>query len=280
MTVQRAVFVLRCVARLGLSGVGFVACSSDPQQPVIAGPAMPAPAGGAMTAPPAAQPMTPSSAMMAPVVANPMQPAAPGGPMASPTDPASPVAMQGAGMAGAAAPMKQPFVEPDYPDGKLEGTCPDGFTPRSGMNSGFTSDGKMRQFVTYLPNDMSSPRPVFVGITGTEQQSDAFISAAQLASLTQAGWIVMAPVRLCTSEGRQQECLMGVGESTMDGWVWEPWNDGDATQTAEKKWNDDPGQDVRFLENMVRCAATAWPIDQRRMYLGGISAGGSLPTVI
>jgi dienelactone hydrolase len=278
MTVQRAVFAIQCVAWLGLSGIGFAACSSDPQQSVPARPTTPTASGGATAAPPAAQPMAPPAGMIPPAVANPMQPAAPAVPMANPVDPAnpaSPVGMEGAGVAGAAAPGMEPFVEPEYPDGELAGTCPDGFTPRSGMNTGFASDGKMRQFVTYLPSDMSSPRPVFVGITGTEQQSDAFISAAQLTSLTQAGWIVMAPVRLCTSEGRQQECLNGVGESTMDGWTWEPWNDGDATQETEKKWNDDPGQDVRFLENMVRCAATEWPIDQRRLYLGGISAGGS-----
>jgi hypothetical protein len=275
MTVQRALFGIQCLVWLGSSAVGFTACSNDPVQPLPFGPAMAGSTGAATTTPSGAQSMTASTPPMTPVVTNPMQPTTPVVPMANPIAPTNPVGMEGAGVAGAAGPVMEPFVEPDYPDGKLAGTCPDGFMPRSGMNTGFASDGKMRQFVTYLPSDMSTPRPVFVGITGTEQQSDAFISAAQLASLTQAGWIVMAPVRLCTSEGRQQECLMGMGESTMDGWVWEPWNDGDATQTAEKKWNDDPGQDVRFLENMVRCAATAWPIDQRRMYLGGISAGGS-----
>jgi dienelactone hydrolase len=275
MTVQRAVFGVQCVGWLALAGVGFAACSSEPTQPAVVSPAPPAASGGATTAPPGAQPMTPPSAPVAPAVANPAQPTAPAVPMANPIDPMNPSAVGMEGVAGAAGSEMVPFVEPAYPDGPLEGTCPDGFMPRSGMNTGFASDGKMRQFVTYLPNDMSTPRPVFVGITGTEQQSDAFISAAQLAGLTQAGWIVMAPVRLCTSEGRQQECLAGIGESTMDGWTWEPWNDGDATQETEKKWNDDPGQDVRFLENMVRCAATEWPIDQRRLYLGGISAGGS-----
>lgn len=210
--------------------------------------AVPAGAAGAMTPGAAGSaPLTPSSPQMDPVIA--------------------PVG--GAGMP--AAPSIPPVVEPEYKDGKLEGMCPDGFMPRAGMNTGFTSDGKQRDFLVYLPDDMSTPRPVFVGITGTEQQSDAFISAGQLNSLTREGWIVLAPVRLCTSENRQQECLMGVGQSTMQGWVWEPWNDG----SMQDMWNTDAGPDVRYLENMVRCVAKQWQVDNRRIFLGGISAGGS-----
>lgn len=257
--------------------VGFSACSTT--EPAVPGTAvnsmMPAATGAGSAAPaaPPAQTPIPGTAMPGPA-AQPGMPMSPAMPPMNPIQPQTPVAMPDpvatAGAPAMPAPM-MPLQEPEYTDGPLMGACPDNFTPRSGMNSGFLSDGKMRDFIVYLPNDMSSPRPVFVGITGTEQQSDNFITSGGLNSLTAQGWIVLAPVRLCTSEGRQQECLNGVGESTMAGWVWEPWNDG----SREDKWNTDAGQDVRYLENMVRCAAKQWPVDQRRIYLGGISAGGS-----
>jgi dienelactone hydrolase len=272
---RMSVFETPCMSLLALAGIALAACSSDAGQSAVT------PAPGAASATPAMTGTPPPIAAPGPATTagNPMQPAgtvpAPAAPApVTPAPAATPAApTEGTDVAGGAPAAPAPFVEPEYTDGPLEGSCPEGFMPRSGMNSGFQSDDKMREFVVYLPTDMSTPRPVFVGITGTEQQSDAFISAAGLNALTRDGWIVMAPVRLCTTEGRQQECLNGVGESTMDGWVWEPWNDGAADPMG--KWNDDAGQDVRFLENMVRCAAKQWPVDNRRIFLGGISAGGS-----
>jgi hypothetical protein len=258
---------------LSVSSAAVIACSDGAPQGVVPpatsmANAMPAAGAAPTAAPPTAVAMgnTPAAmgngAVPAPPVGNPSLPPPVAGGSATPVDP---------GAAGAGAVTEVPFMEPVYEDGPLEGSCPDGFTPRMGMNSGFVSDEKEREFLVYLPSDMSTPRPVFVGITGTEEQSNAFISATGLNNLTQEGWIVLAPVRRCTTEGRQQECLNGVGESTMDGWVWEPWNDG----SQEDKWNTDEGPDVRFLENMVKCVAAEWPVDNRRIYLGGISAGGS-----
>jgi hypothetical protein len=39
---------------------------------------------------------------------------------------------------------------------------------------------------------------------------------------------------------------------------------------------DHAGPEVRFFEAAVKCAGTEWEIDQHRIYLGGISAGGSI----
>lgn len=168
--------------------------------------------------------------------------------------------------AGAAAP--QP-ANPDYTvDGPLDGSCPDGFMPRSGRNSGFKHSSGDRDFIVYLPEtSMDTPRPVFVGLTGTVQEEEQFVSRdGQLAPvLTEMGWIVLAPVRHCSTSG------MSCYAEGSDGWIWYPWNDG----SLDDKWAQKIGPDGEFVEAMTRCAAKQWPIDRRRIFIGGISAGGS-----
>jgi hypothetical protein len=80
--------------------------------------------------------------------------------------------------------------------------CPAGFTPAAGLNTGFMSDGKGRQFHLLLPADTSTPRPVFVALTGTVQLEMDFVRQARLDRLTQSGWIVVAPVRTGSQEMR------------------------------------------------------------------------------
>lgn len=154
-------------------------------------------------------------------------------------------------------------------DGPLDGTCPTGFTPKSGRNTGFkTATSGDRDFIVYLPNSgMDSPRPVYVAITGTVQEEEQFANRdSQLAPvLTGMGWIVIAPVRHCSMSG--QSCY----SEGSDGWIWYPWNDG----SLDPKWAQAIGPDGEFVEAMVRCAGTQWKMDRRRIFVGGISAGGS-----
>jgi poly(3-hydroxybutyrate) depolymerase len=150
--------------------------------------------------------------------------------------------------------------------GALTGACPNGFDPQAGTNMGFSSDGKDREFHLDLPDDTATPRPLFVALTGTVQEEVAFTQQAGLDKLTASGWIVAAPVRTCSQDGI--DCST-YPPPEKDGRIWEPWFDGTTPAT------DDPGPDVRFVESMVHCIATKWPVDQQRIYVGGISAGGS-----
>lgn len=155
-------------------------------------------------------------------------------------------------------------------EGALEGSCPEGFVVKKGSNDGFVSDGSSRQFHVFLPPELDSPRPLFVSLTGTVATELDFVSneRSQLQSLVDGGWIVVVPFRRCTTEKRS---CKGLGlQGSNDGRFWEPWFDGALVQT------NDEGPDVRFIESMVKCVAAAYPVDEKRIYNGGISAGGTL----
>jgi poly(3-hydroxybutyrate) depolymerase len=157
-----------------------------------------------------------------------------------------------------------------YPEGALPGECPSGFMPAEGRNTGFmTKAGDPRDFIAYLPPAamMDTPRPVYLAITGTVQEEEQFANRDSMLAptLTAMGWIVLAPVRHCSTSGRS---CYSEGD---DGWIWYPWNDG----SLDPKWAQEMGPDPEFAEEMTRCAAMAWKVDQRRIYIGGISAGGS-----
>ena len=147
----------------------------------------------------------------------------------------------------------------------LEGSCPADFEPQSGENRGFPSDGVERWFHVLLPDDVTTPRPVFVSLTGTVQPELSFAAQSGLDQLPSDGWIVAAPVRTCSQNGTN------CAQLGTDGRLWEPWFDA----PRQGGPSDDEGPDVRFVESMVRCLATRWPVDAHRIYIGGISAGGS-----
>ena len=58
------------------------------------------------------------------------------------------------------------------------------------------SDGKFRQFHLFLPENLNTPRPLFVSLTGTVATELEFVSneVAQFESLVNGGWIVVAPL--------------------------------------------------------------------------------------
>ena len=148
----------------------------------------------------------------------------------------------------------------------LAGRCPTGFAVQSGFNDGFESDGIDRQFHVLLPDGAGDgePRPLFVALTGTVQKELSFAAQSGLEQLPGGGWIVAVPVRTCSQH--QANCN-GIGS---DGRIWEPWWDGPLGPPI-----DDEQVDVRFVESMVRCIADGWAVDADRIYVGGISAGGS-----
>jgi hypothetical protein len=148
--------------------------------------------------------------------------------------------------------------------------CPDGFEPQAGMNRGFMSDGVARDFGVYLPSDTDAPSPVYLALTGTVQTEAQFLMASGLQSLTRMGFIVLLPSRICSTRGT--DCNGWGDNLTKDGRLWEPWFDA----SSEERYRQDPGPDVRFYEAMVKCVAKSWPVDPKRVYLGGISAGGTI----
>ncbi|WP_306769231.1 hypothetical protein [Parafrankia sp. BMG5.11] len=158
--------------------------------------------------------------------------------------------------------------------------CPENFTPKIGLNVDFPSDGIKRAFVV-VPPRKPAPRSgsaVWVPLTGTVEATDWNLNVPRSgnnAALADAGFMVVAPVRQCANQDPALAAgpCNGVGK---DGWNWNPWNDGRAPTPAGEVWRTDAGPDSRFMEAMVRCVGTKWPLDRRRLFLGGISAGGTM----
>lgn len=144
----------------------------------------------------------------------------------------------------------------------LSGTCPAGFEPKAGVNE-FSIGGKTRRFHVLPAKSGAGPRPLFVALTGTVQEELSFAAQSGLDKLVEQGWTVVAPVRSCSQE--QRNC----NQLGTDGRVWEPWYDGTTPLT------DDAGPDVAFVDAMVHCVASKFPIAKDAIYAGGISAGGT-----
>lgn len=154
----------------------------------------------------------------------------------------------------------------------MVGTCPDSFTPEEGDNPDFVSGAVKRRFHLHLPDDLSTPRPVFVSLTGTVQPELDFTRQSGLDLLTKDGWIVLTPYRRCSNEGRTCNPYAEASRpvTTMDGRTWEPWYESTHYPT------DNEGPDVTFIREAVQCAASGWPVARDAVYVGGISAGGSM----
>ena len=157
--------------------------------------------------------------------------------------------------------------------------CPDGYDVKAGLNTDFPSDGKRRAFIV-VPPDGAATQPVaaWVPLTGSVEATSDNLNVPRSganALLAKNGFIVIAPVRDCAAQDpdlRAGPCN-GVGKN---GWNWNPWNDGRAPTAAGDRWQTDAGPDVRFLEAMVRCVGTKFKLDAKRLYVGGISAGGTM----
>ena len=169
----------------------------------------------------------------------------------------------------------------DPPGDELPGSCPSGFTARAGVNQNFPHNGVERAFVLNVPSNVTTPRPVFVSLTGSVESTNENLGArGGTGALTNDGFIVIGPVRRCAGEDPN-----GAGTSTQGGtcnragtggWNWNPWNEGRVFGAAGEPWKTDEGPDSRFLEAVVRCVAGSYKVDAKRLYVGGISSGGTM----
>ena len=151
------------------------------------------------------------------------------------------------------------LVPPTPLGGDPAEACPDGYVdtpPTQGENVDFAAADQQRAFHLLLP-DAEGPRPLFVALTGTVQPEVAFLEQSQLDLLTEDGWIVMAPVR------------------NDNGTLWPPW---DAMRTPDDL--DRPNPDVELIVDAIHCIAAHTPVDANRIYVGGISIGGTLTNYV
>ena len=160
----------------------------------------------------------------------------------------------------------------------LEGRCPSGYEVHPGLNVDFPHGGLRRSFWVYPPEPGAEPAPVWVPLTGTVESTDDNLTVGRSganALMAKQGFMVIGPVRQC-AEGdpayRGAKCD-GPGK---DGWNWTPWNEGRSGGPAGERWKSDAGPDASFFKAAVECVGTRFKLDPRRLYLGGISSGGTM----
>lgn len=161
----------------------------------------------------------------------------------------------------------------------LKGECPDGYVVKAGLNRDFPFEGMKRAFVVYPPEGGStSPAPLWVPLTGSVESTMDNLTVPRSGAnslMAKQGFMVVGPVRQCADQDpnlRAGACN-GPGHG---GWNWNPWNEGRAAPPEGAKWTNDEGPDSRFLVAMVKCVAKSYPLDERRLFIGGISSGGTM----
>jgi hypothetical protein len=159
-------------------------------------------------------------------------------------------------------------------------SCPSNFVPTPGVNTGFPTPTGMRSFSLNLPADLSTPRPVWVPLTGSVESTNENLDArGGNRKLANNGYIVIGPVRRCAGTVDGAGTSVSGGACNMGGsggWTWNPWNEGRASGAAGDPWKTDEGPDSKFFEAIIKCVATKYPVDQRRLFVGGISSGGTM----
>jgi hypothetical protein len=158
--------------------------------------------------------------------------------------------------------------------------CPSNFVPAPGVNTDFPTPTGARAFSLNLPADVSTARPVWVPLTGSvESTTENLDTRGGNRKLTANGYIVIGPVRRCavTVDGAGTAVNGGAcNTGGSGGWTWNPWNEGRDFGAAGDPWKTDEGPDSQFLEAIVKCVATKYPVDQRRVFVGGISSGATM----
>ncbi|HEV7358727.1 MAG TPA: prolyl oligopeptidase family serine peptidase [Steroidobacteraceae bacterium] len=160
----------------------------------------------------------------------------------------------------------------------LTGECPGDYHVKAGLNVDFPIDGKMRAFVVVPPARLEKPVPVWVALTGTVESTNDNLHVARSganALMADAGFMVIGPVRECANQDPDLRAGACNGPG-IDGWNWRPWTEGRAGGPAGERWKNDAGPDSRFLIAAVRCVAKAYRLDSRRLFVGGISSGGTM----
>ena len=156
--------------------------------------------------------------------------------------------------------------------------CPDGYQVKEGLNLDFPSAGEKRAFFVHPAKGVRGPAPAWVPLTGSVESTLANLNTARSganALMADKGFTVIGPVRHCAD----QDPSLGGGVCNgpgKDGWNWAPWREGRAAGAAGDRWKADPGPDAGFFEAMVKCVGTKFPLDPRRLFIGGISSGGTM----
>ena len=161
---------------------------------------------------------------------------------------------------------------------RLKGACPQGYQVKAGLNIDFPSDGEKRAFWVYPPDDLSKPAPVWVPLTGSVESTNDNLTVARSGAnglMAKKGFMVIGPVRACANQDPALRAGVCNGPGH-DGWNWNPWREGRAASLAGDGFKTDEGPDSRFLVAMVKCVAASFPLDRRRLYIGGISSGGTM----
>src|SRR5579859_3199380 len=158
----------------------------------------------------------------------------------------------------------------------LKGDCPDGYVVHAGLNTDFPHAGVKRAFLVYPPEGASGPAPVFVPLTGSVESTMDNLTVPRSGAtslMAKQGFLVIGPVRECADQDPNLKAgaCNGPGHG---GWNWNPWHEGRAAGPAGDRFKTDQGSDSTFLIAAVTCAAKAFPVDAKRIYLGGISSGG------
>src|ERR1700722_4730720 len=161
----------------------------------------------------------------------------------------------------------------------LPGECPNHYQVKRGLNVDFPIDATKRAFVVVPPATLGEPAPVWVPLTGTVESTNDNLHVARSganALMTDKGFMVIGPARECANQDPDLHAGVGNGPG-VEGWNWRPRTEGRARGGDDGRWRNDEGPDSRFLIAIVKCVAAKYPLDARRLYLGGISSGATLP---
>jgi poly(3-hydroxybutyrate) depolymerase len=160
----------------------------------------------------------------------------------------------------------------------LEGSCPGNYRVKPGLNVDFPIDGAKRAFVVVPPAARTRPAPVWVPLTGTVESTNDNLHVARSganALMAEQGFMVIGPVRECANQDPDLRAGPCNGPG-INGWNWRPWTEGRAAGPAGERWKNEEGPDSRFIVAAVRCTAKSYSLDARRLYIGGISSGGTM----
>ncbi len=156
--------------------------------------------------------------------------------------------------------------------------CPSGYQVKEGLNTDFPHEGMKRAFIVYPAQNATGPSPVWVPMTGSVESTNDNLTVARSGAnslMAQHGFTVIAPVRACANQDpnvRGEKCN-GPGSN---GWNWNPWFEGRAANASGDRYKTEEGPDSSFLVAMVQCVGTKYKLDGARLYLGGISSGGTM----
>ena len=149
---------------------------------------------------------------------------------------------------------------------------------KAGLNTDFPHAGEKRAFMVYPAEGVSGPAPVFVPLTGSVESTMDNLTVPRSGAtslMAKQGFLVIGPVRACANQDASLKGGVCNGPGH-DGWNWNPWREGRAAGPAGDGFKTAEGPDSSFLIAAVTCAARSFPVDARRVYLGGISSGGTM----